>query len=132
MKRTKILYWVFTGLLSAFMIFSAIPDIMVSKDAVDLINGHLGYPKYLIPFLGVAKLLAALVIIIPGIPRLKEWAYAGLVFDMGGATYSSIALHDPFWGPQGGWAFMFLPFLVLALSYIFYHKKLKATTKTVL
>lgn len=131
MKRTKILYWVFTGLLSAFMIFSAIPDIIVVKDAVDLVSGHLGYPKYIIPFLGVAKLLAAIVIIIPGFPRLKEWAYAGLVFDLGGATYSSIALGDPFWGPQGGWAFMFLPFLVLALSYIFYHKKLKATVKTV-
>lgn len=127
MKRTKILYWVFTGLLSAFMIFSAIPDIMVVKDAVDLISGHLGYPKYIIPFLGVAKLLAAIVIIIPGMPRLKEWAYAGIVFDMGGATYSAIALKDPFWGPQGGWAFMLIPFLVVALSYIFYHKKLKAT-----
>jgi hypothetical protein len=131
MKKTKILYWIFTGLLSAFMIFSAIPDIMVVKDAVDLISGHLGYPKYIIPFLGVAKLLAAIVIIIPGVPRLKEWAYAGIVFDLGGATYSAIAMNDPFWGPQGGWAFMILPFLVLALSYIFYHKKLKATAKTV-
>ncbi len=129
MKRTKILYWVFTGLLSAFMIFSAIPDTMVVKDAVDLISGHLGYPKYIIPFLGVAKLLAAIVIIIPGVRRLKEWAYAGIVFDLGGATYSSIAMKDPFWGPQGGWVFMFLPFLVLALSYIFYHKKLNAVAK---
>nr|AIA12146.1 DoxX-like family [uncultured bacterium] len=130
MKRTKILYWVFTGLLAAFMIFSAIPDMMVTKEAVDLISGHLGYPKYLIPFLGVAKLLAAIVIIIPGFPRLKEWAYAGLVFDLGGATFSSIALKDPVWGPQGGWAFMFLPFIVLGLSYYFYHKKLKETGKT--
>ena len=130
MKRTNILYWIFTGLLSAFMIFSAIPDTLVVKDAIDLISGHMGYPKYIIPFLGVAKLLAAIAIIIPGFPRLKEWAYAGLVFDLGGATYSSIALGDPLWGPQGGWAFMILPFAVLALSYIYYHKKLKAKSKT--
>src|SRR4051812_6238659 len=131
MKRTKILYWVFTGLLSAFMIFSAIPDMMVTKEAVDLISGHLGYPKYLIAFLGVAKLLAAIVIIIPGFPRLKEWAYAGIVFDLAGATFSSIAMKDPFWGPQGGWAFMVLPFIVVGLSYYYYHKKLRETAKTV-
>jgi len=129
MKRTKILYWVFTGLLSAFMLFSAIPDIIVIKDAIDLVSGHLGYPKYIIPFLGVAKLLAAIAIIIPGFPRIKEWAYAGLVYDLAGATYSSIAMGDPFMGPQGGWIFMILPFTVLALSYTFYHKKQKLALK---
>lgn len=127
MKKTKILYWVFAGLFSVFMLFSAIPDIMVVKAAIDMVSDHLGYPQYIIPFLGVAKLLGAIAILIPGFPRIKEWAYAGLFYDLAGATYSSIALGDPFIGPQGGWLFMILPFTVLALSYIFYHKKLKCS-----
>ena len=125
MKRTKILYWVFTGLLSAFMLFSAIPDMIVVKDAVTMIGDHLGYPKYIIPFFGIAKLSAAIAILIPGFPRIKEWAYAGLTYDLIGATYSSIAVGDPFMGPQGGWVFMILPFAVLTLSYIYYHKKMR-------
>src|SRR5260221_11362097 len=128
MKKTKILYWVFTGLLAAFMLFSSIPDIIVIAPAVDLVTTHLGYPKYIIAFLGVAKLLAVIAILVPGFPRLKEWAYAGIVFDLTGALYSSIAVGDPAMGEKGGWAFMFLPLLLLACSYIFYHNKLKATS----
>src|SRR5882762_1506351 len=90
MKKTKILYWIITGLFSAFMLFSAIPDIMVVPDAITFMN-HLGYPIYIIPFLGVAKLLGVIAILIPGFPRIKEWAYAGLFFDLIGATYSVIA-----------------------------------------
>ncbi|SMG65112.1 conserved hypothetical protein, partial [methanotrophic bacterial endosymbiont of Bathymodiolus sp.] len=68
----------------------AIPDILYASDAVVLF-AHLGYPSYLLPFLGVAKLLGILAILIPGFPRIKEWAYAGLTFDLVGAMYSSIA-----------------------------------------
>ena len=125
MKKIKVLYWVFTGLLAALMLFSSIPDIIVTPQAVDIVTTHLGYPKYIIAFLGVAKLLAVIAILVPGFPRLKEWAYAGIVFDLTGALYSSIAAGDPAMGEKGGWAFMFLPLILLALSYIFYHKKLK-------
>ena len=52
MKKTKILYWIITGLFAAFMLFSAIPDIMVVPDAVTMVTDGLGYPKYIIPFLG--------------------------------------------------------------------------------
>src|SRR5687767_12391808 len=90
MKKINIAYWIITGLFAAFMLFSAIPDIMVVPEAVAMITG-LGYPKYLIPFLGVAKLLGVIVILIPWFRRIKEWAYAGLFFDLIGATYSSIA-----------------------------------------
>lgn len=119
MKKTNILYWVFTGLFAGFMLFSAIPDIMVVPAAVEIVTNHLGYPKYLIAFLGVAKLLGAVAILIPGFPRLKEWAYAGLAFDLAGAAYSSIMVGDP----AGRWLFMLLPFAVLFLSYYFYHKR---------
>ncbi len=59
--------------------------------------------------------------LIPGYPIIKEWAYAGLVFDLIGATYSSIAVG----APVSGWAFMiFTPFFSGLILY-FYHKKLK-------
>jgi hypothetical protein len=119
MKKTTILYWVFTGLFSAFMLFTAIPDILMSPDAVTFIIS-LGYPKYLIPFLGVAKVLGSIVILIPGFPRLKEWAYAGLFIDLVGATYSNICVS----GVDPGLLFMVLPFGLGTLSYIFYHRKL--------
>ncbi len=118
MKKTKTLYWIITGLFSAFMLFSAIPDVLVVPDAITFMNG-LGYPTYIIPFLGIAKLLGVIAILIPGFPRIKEWAYAGLFFDLTGATYSQIA-HD---GLVPQVSFMLLPIGFLLLSYYFYHKK---------
>jgi hypothetical protein len=120
MKKTKIFYWIITGLFSAFMLFSAIPDMLATSEAIKFMNG-LGYPTYIISFLGVAKLLGIMAILIPGFPRIKEWAYAGLFFDLIGATYSIIA-HD---GLQLQVSFMLLPIIFLFLSYYFYHKKLK-------
>lgn len=76
------------------MVLGSIPDIMSVPNAVALFN-HLGYPTYLLPFLGIAKLLGVVAIIIPGFPRIKEWAYAGFVFDLTGAMYSSISVGDP-------------------------------------
>ncbi len=120
-KKNQILYWIFTGLFSAFMLFSAIPDILIVPEAKAFMN-NLGYPDYIIPFLGVAKLLGTIALLIPVYPRIKEWAYAGLFFDLIGATYSQIA-HDGFL-PQI--AFMVLPIAFLFISYMLYHKKIQA------
>lgn len=92
MKKTKIWYWLFTGLLAALMIMSAIPDIANNPQAVQMIHDHLGYPLYFVPLIGVAKVIGAIAVIVPGFPRIKEWAYAGFVYDIGGATISSIAV----------------------------------------
>lgn len=123
MKKTKIMYWIFTALLVVLMGFGSIPDLMYSPDAVALFD-HLGYPTYLLPFLAVAKLLGTAVILIPGFPRIKEWAYAGLTFDLVGATYSSIAVGDP----ASKWAFMFIGFAIIAGSYVCYHRKQISTS----
>jgi hypothetical protein len=120
MKKTNIIYWTVTGLFGAFMLSTAIPDILVAPDHVALITTKLGYPKYILPFLGVAKALGVIAILIPGFPRIKEWAYAGLFFDLVGATYSNIMVD----GLQPAMAFMLLPFTFEALSYIYYHKRL--------
>ena len=49
----------------------------------------LGYPSYLATILGTAKLAAAVVLLAPKLPRLKEWAYAGVLINMLGAAASS-------------------------------------------
>lgn len=124
MKRTNTLYWIITVLFSAFMLFSAVPDILSLPDAVVFMN-HLGYPNYIIPFLGTAKLLGIIAILIPGYPRIKEWAYAGLTYDLIGATYSVIATDGLL--PQ--MSFMLLPITFLILSYILYHKRMRQSGK---
>ena len=121
MKKTNILYWIFTGLFALAMLFSGIQNMLVTPESVAILS-HLGYPNYIIPFLGVAKILGAIAIIVPGFPRLKEWAYAGLFFDLLGATYSAI-MTDGLQPPMAG---MLIFFGLFALSYIYYHKRQRA------
>jgi hypothetical protein len=128
MRRTKTLYWIFTGLFAAFMTYSAVPSILNSEESVKMMSNYLGYPLYFTPFLGVAKLLGSIAIIIPGYWRIKEWAYAGFFFDLIGATYSMIAVG----GLQPQILFMILPFALAILSYLYYHQyygALKSTSK---
>ncbi|MBE7172565.1 MAG: DoxX family protein [Williamsia sp.] len=121
MKKTKVLYWIFTGLFAAMMLGSSIPDILVLQEAVKGFQ-EIGMPASLVPFLGVAKLLGVIAILVPGFPRIKEWAYAGLVFDLVGATYLVAVSGKPivYWSP------MLVVLLLAAGSYIYYHKKRKA------
>ncbi|SFJ45240.1 DoxX-like family protein [Paenibacillus sp. UNC496MF] len=120
MKKVLIPYWIFTGLLAAFMGIGAIPDIMSSGDAVELFK-HLGYPDYLLPFLGIAKLLGVAAILVPVFPRIKEWAYAGLFFDLSGATFSTIAVD----GLASGLIFL-IGYIMIAGSYYYYHRRSKS------
>ncbi|MDI1354870.1 MAG: DoxX family protein [bacterium] len=120
MKKTNLLYWIFTALFSAAMLFSAIPDIMMVPEAITFMN-HLGYPSYFILFIGVAKTLGVVAILIPGFPRIREWAYAGLFYDLIGATYSVIAVE----GLQPQTSFI-LVFFGLGLGSYLYNRKVNA------
>jgi len=122
MKKTKIIYWILTGLFAFLMLGSAIPDILSVPVAVAGFK-QMGYPLYLLPFLGIAKLLGVVALFIPGYPRLREWAYAGLMFDLTGATYSIISSG----APASAWVPMIIPILLAIGSYVFYHKRLKAS-----
>ncbi len=122
MKKTKTLYWIFTILFAAFMLMSAIPDILVMQLAVDGF-AQIGLTKHLVPFLGVAKLLGVIAILVPGFPRIREWAYAGLMFDLIGAVYLIACAGKP----ASDWMPVFLPIAIGVLSYHFYHKRLKET-----
>jgi hypothetical protein len=120
MKKTKTMYWIFTLLFAFSMLGSAIPDILVLPVAVEGFR-QIGLPAYLVPFLGIAKLCGVVAILVPGYPRIREWAYAGLLFDLVGATYcvsagKSVAAGTP----------MIIFIGIGLLSYAWYHKNLKA------
>ena len=120
-KTINILYWVFTILFAALMIFSAYSSILVNEDAKKLIHEQLGYPIYFIPFTGYTKLIGAIVILIPGLKTIKEWAYAGLFFDLLAVVYAGIAL----WGLNAAQAFMLIWIVPGILSYYYWKKKMK-------
>jgi uncharacterized membrane protein YphA (DoxX/SURF4 family) len=125
MKKINIIYWVSTIIAAGLMLFATIPHMMEDKQAIEFMTGFLHYPDYFTFFIGIAKLLGIIAILVPGFPRIKEWAYAGLFFDLIGATYSQIAVGVPAWGPQGGWLMMLAWYIPLIVSYIWFHKKLR-------
>lgn len=122
MKKIKVLYWIFTILFALIMFSTAIPNVMMSADSVALIHTTLGYPQYFIMLVGVAKILGVIGILIPGYPLVREWSYAGLFFDLSAATISGIAVQ----GFHPAQLFMLVFFAPGVLSYIYYHKKLRA------
>ena len=118
MKKLRLFYWILTGLTAAFMLMASIPDVLQIPEAVAVFT-RLGYPRYLLPFIGTAKILAVIAILSPGFSRLKEWAYAGLVFDLIGAFYSHIAVGDS----VGDWIFAIIALLLVTGSYVLYRMK---------
>ena len=121
MKRTKITYWAAT--IFIFLFEGVMPALTSQTELAKEGIRHLGYPAYFGAVLVAFKILGVLALIIPQVPaRIKEWAYAGLFFDLVGATYSALAMG----GFQPPMLFMVVPFTLEALSYIYYHKLLRA------
>ena len=118
MKAIKISYWVLTILTAAFMGIGAIPNILSNEQSTEVFRS-LQYPLYIMPFIGVAKLAGSIVILIPGLKRLKEWAYAGMVIDLTGAMYSTIMVGEPI----SAWSFFIFGLAIVFGSYFLYHKK---------
>ena len=92
MKKIKITYWLTTALLALFMAFSAYG--YLTQAEMKAAFGHLGFPDYFRVELAVAKLLGAVALLAPVGLRVKEWAYAGMVFDLTGAAASHLAVGD--------------------------------------
>lgn len=121
MKRINLFYWILTGLLVPALAIGSIMAIIGNPGSVEVVTS-LGYPAYLASFLGIARILALVAIFTPKVPRLQEWAYAGLVFDIIGAVYSQIAMGNPF-------THSIFPTVLLAItlgSYYLHHKRLAA------
>ncbi|HEY0782244.1 MAG TPA: DoxX family protein [Thermoanaerobaculia bacterium] len=96
MKGRLIAYWVTTGLVAFGLLTGGAADVMRPPDAVAGM-AHLGYPAYFMVILGVWKLLGGIALLAPRFPRLKEWAYAGAIFDVTGASASHAASGDAAW-----------------------------------
>jgi hypothetical protein len=125
MKKQTLFYWLTTGLLAAMMTMSGIVNLLSVPEALAGLK-HLGYPAYLSPFLGVAKLLGVLALLVPGFPRLREWAYAGFVFDVVGALYSTMAVGDP----ARAWLPIPVVLLLIGASYYFNGRRAEAARLT--
>lgn len=95
-KGKKIIYWIATLWLALGMVSTGIVQLLQTKEGTGGLNSlqHLGYPAYLLPILGVWKILGAIAVVVPKFPLVKEWAYAGFFFVMSGAILSHIAMHD--------------------------------------
>lgn len=124
MRTINILYWISTILLCALMLFSAINSLLNPGAANKFMVDHLHYPTYLIQFLSVAKILGVAAILVPGFPRLKEWAYAGFTFDLLGAFYSFIVIGDP----VSSWILFPVFLALIACSYICYHRRRRSVS----
>jgi len=100
-KRNKIIYWIATLWLALGMVSSGIVQLIKNKEEVNMMT-HLGYPLYFLTIIGVWKMLGVAAVLIPKIPLVKEWAYAGFFFAMSGAVVSHFAVGDgakEFFGP---------------------------------
>jgi hypothetical protein len=77
--RRKIAYWGATGLVGLATLSAAFFYLTAAPEAVENFR-HVGYPQQLRVLLGIAKLAAAIVLLLPRLPTLNEWAYAGCTF----------------------------------------------------
>lgn len=103
-----IVYWVSTALLALALLGSL--SYLTGSEQVVQGFAKAGYPQHLRIVLGVAKPVAAVVLLLPGLPVLKEWAYAGVTFALVMATISAYSVGDPW----------YLPLVLLALLVVSY------------
>jgi hypothetical protein len=117
MKSTKITFWVSTTLI--FLFEGVMPALTGHTEMAKEGIRHLGYPEYFGTALIVFKVTGTLALMIPQVPkRIKEWAYAGFVFDFIFAGLSH-------WVVDGFNASVALPIvvlIVLLISYFSFHK----------
>jgi hypothetical protein len=125
-KTLNVLYWIFTVIFSVLMIFSAVSGLKPNEDAIKMLHDALGYPIYFIQFISVAKIIGSIVILIPGLKTVKEWAYAGLFFDLAGALYSGVAAYGKFDPAMLG---MLIWIGSGILSYYFWKKRMRNTVR---
>ena len=117
MKKHKIIFWVSTGLI--FLMEGVLTALTSQTELAKNGIKHLGYPEYFGNALVVFKILGALILIIPQVPkRIKEWAYAGFAFNFIFAIISHFAIDEVIF--QSFFPLLFLG--ILTASYISYHK----------
>lgn len=89
-RRRLVAYWLTTALLEFELVLGGTWDVL-RVDHVRTVVDKLGYPEYFLTILGVWKLLGSVALVVPRFPRLKEWTYAGIIFNFTGAIASHLA-----------------------------------------
>jgi len=92
-KAKTVGYWICTVLVAFSFLSGGIVDVIKSPPALEGMT-RLGYPPYFMVILGVWKVLGAIVMLLPGFALVKEWAYAGMIFDLTGAAASHLSMGD--------------------------------------
>ena len=99
-KAKTLWYWTTTSLIALETCAGGVTDLthgrtgIVSGPSVTQVVTSLGYPVYILAILGILKIPGAIALVVPGFLRLKEWAYAGIVFELSGAVASHAACGD--------------------------------------
>ncbi len=109
MKAKIVVYWATTGLVAFFIGGGGLAQIWQYQTNPHSVVPVLDYPMYFFAILGFWKVLGAIAILVPRFPRLKEWAYAGIFFDLTGAAVSCAAV-----GGYGAFGFHVLAPLIIA------------------
>lgn len=119
-KKTTVAYWIFTILLVLFLVMDGIGGVTHAPEGVTAIT-HLGYPKYLLTIVGLAKLAGAIAIVQNRYTTIKEWAYAGVTINCIGASLSWYFTDHITWE-------VFFPLVILLIMFVSYFlwKKLAA------
>src|ERR1700734_1922911 len=95
-RATQIAAMVITGLVAFIWVYFGRLYLMPDPGEWRIANQQLGYPLYIIPLIGVSHILGGVGLLIPSVPRLTEWVYAGLTIDLLLAAYSHLsASGDP-------------------------------------
>jgi hypothetical protein len=95
-KARTIGYWITTGLVVFFIGSGGFAYVMQVPDVVQGVVG-LGFPTHFVLLLGVWKVLGSIALAVPRLPLIKEWAYFGIMLDLTGAAYTSIATGGEWW-----------------------------------
>jgi hypothetical protein len=112
MKAKYNAYWATTVVVAFFIGGGGVAQIAQFKSNPHGVVPQLGYPMYFFAILGFWKVLGAIAILVPRFPRLKEWAYAGIFFDLTGAAASCVAVRG-----YGAYGFhVIAPLLIAVLA----------------
>jgi len=111
-KTVKIIYWCLIVLFSLAMLGDAFGGITKQQAGIDVLN-HLGYPIYIMPFMGYLKVLGVIALLQTKFRVLKEWAFAGFAFTFIGAAVSRAAMGD-------GAGMVAMPLVMLAVLLVTY------------
>lgn len=106
----KVTYWISTVIVAGISLLAAFGYLSGSPQSVQGF-AHLGYPQQLRILLGIAKVLGAITLLIPGFPNIKEWAYAGFTFTWIAAFTAHHIAKDPS---------QFMPLILLVILFVSY------------